>query len=304
LTYFSDRENGPKPQVNDAISDGLWGGLASLIQGKIDDHSLGHGFPEMCSDGHGPCGCDEWKLGLRLKGEIPSLDWPLNFEKIPSVENIMDLLEFCAMHVGLPVKGGYHDFMRHYHLSWDQLAGLEAFVGEVNRLFLRNGVAYELSEIGQARRLISKTLAHSFNAFHPYSGDSETDRLIQRAKELYLSPRLPDRRDALEKLYDAFERIKTLEEGKDKKHQAMAILAKATPNQPKFHEMLSIEAIALTNIGNQFRIRHSETSQELLQHTHDVDYLFSRLFAFIEKLFSATGRTNSPTPPPLLNKWG
>jgi len=291
VTYFSDRENGPKAQTDEIISEGLWGGLASLIQGKLDDHSLGHGFPEMCSDGDGPCGCDTWKLGLRLKGEIPLLEWPLNYESIPPVESVMDLLEFCAKHVGEPIKDGYHDFMRHYHLSWDHGAGLKIFVGEVNRLFQRNRAAYELSDTGQARRLVSKTVAHVFGSFVPYSGDYETDKLIHRAKELFLSPNLTDRRDAVEKLYDAFERIKTLEAGKDKKQQAIAILTKAAPNQPKFHDMLSTESLTLTKIGNQFQIRHSEKNQEKLQHTHDVDYVFIRLLAFIQKVFSATGRT-------------
>jgi len=46
VTYFSDRENGPKAQTDEVISSGLWGGLASLIQGKLDDHSLGHGSPK------------------------------------------------------------------------------------------------------------------------------------------------------------------------------------------------------------------------------------------------------------------
>jgi hypothetical protein len=37
----------------------------------------------------------------------------------------------------------------------------------------------------------------------------------------------------------------------------------------------------MTDIGNGFQIRHSETSQVPLQRNNHVDYLFHRLFALI-----------------------
>ena len=46
----------------------------------------------------------------------------------------------------------------------------------------------------------------------------------------------------------------------------------------------------LTKIGNTFRIRHSETSQEDLRSPEQVDYLFGRLFAFIRLILKATER--------------
>lgn len=51
-----------------------------------------------------------------------------------------------------------------------------------------------------------------------------------------------------------------------------------------------MEASALTKIGNTFHIHHSETSQEPLSSSREVDYLFHRLFAFIALLLRATGR--------------
>lgn len=254
------------------------------------DNSLGYGFPEQCPDDRGPYKCDEHALNLRLVAENPKLDFPLSPDNVPPTPFVLDLLEFCAKYVGFPIEGSHHSYFDHYHLTWDRPKGLEVFVNEVNLMLQRNNVAFELSESGQARRLISKTLEQSFNEFIPLSGDDETDRLIFRAKELFVSPLLPDSRDGLEKLFDAFERLKTLEAGKDKKQRAISILAKSAPNQLMFHEMLSDEAMALSKIGNQFRIRHSETDQEPLESSHDVDYVFIRLFAFIQKVFSATDR--------------
>lgn len=54
--------------------------------------------------------------------------------------------------------------------------------------------------------------------------------------------------------------------------------------------MLGEEAMALTSIGNTFRIRHSETDRELLTATEQVDYLFARMFAFIRIVLKAAGR--------------
>jgi len=138
----------------------------------------------------------------------------------------MDLLEFCAKNIGLPIEGGWHEFMRHHHLSWDHENGLKQFVGEINLLFHRNGVAYKLSANGKVQRLISETLEGTFWSFLPFSSDNETDRLIYTAKEFFLSPKLEDRRDALDKWFDGFERLKTLEVGKNKKRTGESNIGK------------------------------------------------------------------------------
>jgi hypothetical protein len=96
--------------------------------------------------------------------------------------------------------------------------------------------------------------------------------------------------DTLEKLWDAFERIKTLESGQDKRAQVTALLDKAA--QGKFRAMLEIEATELTRICNTFRIRHSETTQEPLTQSAQTDYLFHRMFSFLRFVLTATGRAS------------
>jgi len=79
--------------------------------------------------------------------------------------------------------------------------------------------------------------------------------------------------------------------------QATALLNKAAQGTgPKFRELLQQEARALTDIGNQFRIRHSETSKEALSNSEQIaseqiDFLFYRLFAFLNYVLETTGRT-------------
>lgn len=48
--------------------------------------------------------------------------------------------------------------------------------------------------------------------------------------------------------------------------------------------------LELTTIGNSFRIRHSETTQEALTSPDQVDYLFARMFAFVRTILRGTGR--------------
>lgn len=48
--------------------------------------------------------------------------------------------------------------------------------------------------------------------------------------------------------------------------------------------------MALTCLGNTHRIRHSETNQEPLETALQIDYLFTRLFAFLHFVLKAGGR--------------
>jgi hypothetical protein len=60
-----------------------------------------------------------------------------------------------------------------------------------------------------------------------YSRDETLDELLETAREKFLNRALNVRKQGLEKLWDAWERLKTIEPGKDKKAQATAILDKA-----------------------------------------------------------------------------
>ena len=86
------------------------------------------------------------------------------------------------------------------------------------------------------------------------------------------------------------ERIKTLESGKDKREQASRLLDRVASG--KFRQTLENEARELTDIGNSFRIRHSETSQEPLTSSAQVDYLFHRLLSVLRFVLSSTGRAS------------
>jgi hypothetical protein len=222
---------------------------------------------------------------------VPWIDWPLDRDDVPETPVILDLVEFCATAVGEPILGSYHSYQHHHHMSWDRAAGLAAFVGEVNTLFQRNGIAFELSAEGQARRILPQPVAQALGWGMFRTGDDELDRLLEYSRSHFLSPKLNDRRDATEKLWDAFERMKTLEPGANKMVQAEALLDRAATTGSKMRAALGEEAKALTMLGNSLRIRHSEVTQEMIDRSEQLDWLFVRMFAFVRLLLLSSGRS-------------
>jgi hypothetical protein len=88
--------------------------------------------------------------------------------------------------------------------------------------FYRDGIGFELTPEGKAMRLGPSLLREALAGALFHTGDAETDRLLEDSRRLILLPHIEDRRNALEKLWDAFERIKTLEPGTDKRAQITA----------------------------------------------------------------------------------
>jgi hypothetical protein len=286
---YSERERGPKPRVIDTIDERTWGGIVILIQNRIDDGSFGAGYPSQCRDGRGPDGCDGQSLGIALRAEV-DIEWPPSVNRVPDDQlSIFDLLEFLFENVGAPIQKDWHSFFGHYHLSFDVPVGQHAFVETVNRLFARNGIAFEMTAEGQIKRLLPAHAAQLIESAVFHTGDAECDRLLEYARAAVTNPSSDRRRDGLEKLWDAFERMKTLEPGKDKRATAEAMLDRVATG-PVFRNFIGVEAKSLTDAGNALRIRHSETTQEILQNADEVDYLYIRMFGLIRLLLRAAGR--------------
>lgn len=288
--FFTDREYGPVPRHTETIGEALWQAIRSMIDLKVDDGSFGFRFPAICSDpGRQPYGCDERAFGAALLAEVPWLEWPLRRNDLPETPVILDLLEFCAMAVGEKHQRSWHDYMDHYHVSWNHDAGLSEFVIATNRLLARNGIAYQIDAQGKVRRILPDPLAQAVAQARFATGDGETDRLLEAARFKIMAPKHDDRCDGLEKLWDAFERIKTLD-NTDKKLGVTSLLDRAARPGSRLRSALEEEAKALTRLGNTHRIRHSETDQEPLETALQIDFLFTRLFAFLHFVLKASDR--------------
>lgn len=308
-SYFSDREFGARAREAQEITPAAWRGIVGAIESRIDGGAFGLDFPERCNDGSAwIVGTDRTTFSQALQGEIPDLEWPLrtvtpthsdffgssNAEPYAPVTAIaLDLIEFCYRHVAEPNEDSpVHSYFGHHHLEFNRDLGRENFRIQVNRIFSRQGIAYELRSDGAIERLAPPVLRERLRSAIFRTGDDRLDELLEVAREKFLSHDANARRESLEKLWDAWERLKTLDNPADKKLSIQTLLDNATAEQA-FREALEQEARELTRIGNAFQIRHSEIGKAPVEDNSQVDYLFHRLFALmyliLEKRSSTQG---------------
>jgi hypothetical protein len=158
-TYFSEREQGLLPQDKDNITQHFWPGFAALIERYIDNGLLTKAFPEYCHDFEVPVAVDIRLLSTTLEAEIRSVNrsvnrLPLKLNNLPDTLSGLDEVEFFYRYVAKPTHQEYHDYLHHNHLiSFDQEAGQKDYLAEVNRLFRRNNLAFELKANGKVERL-------------------------------------------------------------------------------------------------------------------------------------------------------
>ena len=285
MTYFSEREEGERPRENEEISERVWEGIFALVKARIVDGSFGNCHPKACNDGVGPVGTDKFAFGQAMLAEIPNLQkppWELSVEQ-PRTLDILDIIEFCWRCVGKPLRLDYHKFFSHHHLKFDIKIGRDEFYKEINRIFRRNGLAYKLTGHGRIERLAPPLLREELASAKFRTGDDKLNGMLEKARRKFLGPDMAMRLEALEAIWDAWERLKTLGTGQDKKTQMKSLLDQtADSSSSQFRAKLEQEATKLTQIGNSFQIRHSETNQERLTNSQHVDYLFHRLFALIQ----------------------
>lgn len=288
--FFSDRERGPRTRTEAELPEAAWRGIEAAIQRRVADGSFGYRYPMQCPDGSGPYGCDERSFWAALKANVPDLGPLLGTSTTPPTLAVLDAIEFCHEVAANPIPRDYHKYFSHVHFGFDPEEGRQDFRDEVNRILARNGLVYELRPDGQVIRLAPSPLREALTAATFASGDRVLDELLETARRKYLDPDLSVRREALEKLWDAWERIKTLEPGRDKKASAAALVDRASRSQKPLRDVLEQEALDITGIGNRFQIRHSEVGKALIERAEDVDYLFHRAFALVRLLLRATGR--------------
>jgi hypothetical protein len=182
-------------------------------------------------------------------------------------------------HVAEALNPQFHSYWSHSHFTYDQQQGQAKFETDVNRIFERHGLAFELAD-GEVRRLVPVPLHQELARSTAHTGDGPLDQMLAVATEKYLHRDPAIRRESIEKLWDARERLKTIEAGKDKKASTANILDKAA-TEPAFREVLEKEALQLTDIGNKFMIRHSEVGKVPITEPKQIDYLFQRMHAAI-----------------------
>lgn len=303
MKYFSDNEQGMPPRTLTEINVTIWNGIVLIINEFIANASLAASFPERCDDSGEICGCDEAALGDGIKSIIPNLGMGLNRLTEPIVSPfdndieaqdintyaVLDLVEYIHHNIkDVRQIGNYHTYFKHYHYCIDDRGtNRKAFQEKINELFERNGLNYTLTDAGQIERVVPLPLNLIIHRV-VHTKDIKLNELVSDATGKMLLPKLEDRKLALEKLWDAFERSKTyfFDNGKvDKRKSVDRVLDKLSGNDTNFRQLLNDECLALTKIGNDYQIRHFEKGKIAIENSDEVDYLFYRMFSYIN-LFS------------------
>ena len=286
---FTERHGAAKPRVAEALDAVTRDALLNLVRARMDEEWFGLQFPDKCGDGHAYAGTDFSKLEATMAGY--GLLWPrqqFDPDAPPPDGEVFDLVEFSYEHVAQALDPQFHSYMSHSHYRYDQDAGREKFAEDVNRIFERNGMAFQLVD-GEINRIAPAVFDEALSQAQFRTGDAALDELLETARRKFLHRDLAVRREALEKLWDVWERLKTLEPGKDKKASAGALLDRTT-TEPTMRGVLETEARQLTELGNQFMIRHTEVGKVPVTESTQVDYLFHRMFSLVRLILRGTGR--------------
>lgn len=205
---------------------------------------------------------------LSSSGKI-SIDWPTDTPMRVALQ-----VDLCRELADSEPTYVYRFAVRHFYAA-------NSTAGDFHKM----GQAYlapmlrDLQELAQAWRA-PEALALAIRA-RPRSSDAVLDALLDEACAAFLDPAPQAHRRAVERLWDAWERAKTLH-GSNKSTSAELMLDAAAVPGSAFRAMLAVEAKELTRIGNDFHIRHHETNRTPLNDPAQVDYLFHRMLAMLQ----------------------
>lgn len=284
MDFISDRELGTKAPVSETIGSLVYNGLLVICSRFYPN--LSQQYPLFCpDDGRSVYDPDINAFFKYAQAEIPDFIFRDFSYCLDVGQNskyaLLDFLGFFNQQISDFHKYYYHKFFNHDHLSFPgTFVCREEFRNAVNEIFERNGLVFEMDDQGSIVRKILKENEEELLSV-PKTADDLINTKISEAARCVLSPKAEDRQEALEKLWDAFERLKTLSGGKDKRASVEDLCKKSANGLAGFDEILNKEAFELTNIGNNYQIRHFEKGKPSIPDPLIVDYLFFRLLALI-----------------------
>lgn len=136
-----------------------------------------------------------------------------------------------------------------------------------------------LADIDSRSRTIPIVLSDSMYGIPP-SGDYELDEMLRVAVSEFREADPKRRENAVHRLWDAWERLITLQDAKDKK-RGVAMLIECAADEPNFRELLKVETDWVKEVGGKYQIRHHHTNTIPITRPEQYDYLFPRLLALM-----------------------
>lgn len=163
------------------------------------------------------------------------------------------------------------------------------FAAQINALLKLNSVTYRIEQ-GQLQSVLEVPIDKKDMSAISENGLKE---LLNDADKYY---RLGNKQIAVEKLWDAFERLKTYYSPTlDKAKSADKIIDDMSDSEQHFQSMYKTEFKALTDIGNLFRIRHHETTKIDVTDNRQYEYFYKRCMALVSVAIKYLGGKTNKT---------
>ena len=251
-------------------------------------------YPDECPDGNGCCGLDLGKLSIAMSFEIPELfrnqngviDKPQkNYYGTDEYNQyaLLDFIEFMYANCKDIASRSPHTYYRHDDISFSNTkASANEFRMAVNGIFEKTGLLFNLSAYGMVERIVENgTLSKETETAVAQIKEKGIKELLNDAILSYKTPAPSARQNAVEKIWDALERLKTYYTLMDKKSSASKIVTDMAKGQSMYIDLFNAEFKALTDIGNNYRIRHHETTKIDITDSKYYDYFFNRCLSLI-----------------------
>jgi hypothetical protein len=174
--------------------------------------------------------------------------------------------------------------------------GIKRYRDDVNEILARGGAAFEMQGNLTIARLGPSELQEALSALNPATGDAELDKLVEGGRRLLASRRSTERLAGIQELWDALERLKTVEvPGKNQKRASAEALLANIISVP-LRDAVRADLVAVTELGNEFRVRHHETHiAELPEDAYD--YFAGRVVTVLHMLLKSSDRLEDESTP-------
>ena len=206
---------------------------------------------------------------------------------LPPEENynqlaLIDYIEFFAQNI-MDIRVTWNNFKYRNFEYIDCLSTKNIrnnFRDEINNIFNLVGITFELTANGNIERINECcSFVDEIQKDIEKVNEDGLEELLEEAVKLYKDPNPVSQKYAVEKLWDAFERLKTYYDA-NKRQSANKLVDSMATNNEYFLQVFRKEFQVLTEIGNECRIRHHEINKVEIPEEY-YDYLFHRCISLI-----------------------
>lgn len=198
--------------------------------------------------------------------------------------SLIDLIEYVAKNIKDISEGWNNERYKNYWYinCLDTTNVFDDYRNEINEIFQESGLLFILTSQKIIERIVVNTpLSSKIESQVQQISEPGTRELMKDAIALYKTPNPAARQDSVEKIWDALERLKTYYTALDKKDSVTKVVNDMSNGKAPFITVFNAEFRALTDIGNNFRIRHHETNKIDITDNRHYDYFFNRCLSLI-----------------------